>query len=110
MKVGITGQDKSRLADFTGAGWDVLLTYLSDSGARVRYVETHFFRWLRRELRLPQHLGQDSMGGLGGASETFSAEVGDQVIRAKLEALIETAERLSTEDLSRVEVTRPRLK
>jgi len=109
MKVGITGQDKARLNNLIREGWTLMLRWDSDHGARVRFVETHFFRWLRRELLIPQYLGQGDMGRLGGASETFSAEVSETVVRQKLGELISAAEALTDDQLIDTRITRSRL-
>ncbi len=110
MKVGITGQDKARLYNLMKEGWVLLFRWDSPAGSRVRFVETHFFRWIRRDLRIPQYLGQADMGRLGGASETFSSELSELDIRQKLEDLISTAEALTDEQMLDVKTTRPRLR
>lgn len=109
MKVGITGQGKERLANLVSAGWNLILKWDSDQGARVRYVETHFFRWVRRDLKLPRHLDQKDMGRLGGASETFAADLSQDVVRRKLQDLIAIAEGLTDDELLDAKITRPRL-
>jgi hypothetical protein len=109
MKVGITGQDKARLKNLVNAGWIVVMKWDSQNGIRVRYVETHFFRWIRRDLLMPQYLGRGDMGRLGGASETFSSEISAAAVRQKLEELIAAAEALSEEQLIDVKTTLPRL-
>jgi hypothetical protein len=110
MKVGITGQDKLRLNNLMNEGWQLVFRWDSSQGIRVRFVETHFFRWIRRDLLLPQYLGQGDMGRLGGASETFSSEVSEAAIREKLEELISVAEALTHDQLIDVKITRPRLR
>jgi Zn finger protein HypA/HybF involved in hydrogenase expression len=109
MKVGITGQKKARLGNLVSAGWNLVFKWDSDQGARVRFVETHFFRWVRRELQIPRYLDQQDMGRLGGASETFSAELSQEVVRLKLQELIAIAEELNDDELIDVKITRPRL-
>lgn len=108
MKIGITGRDKSRLANLLQSGWTLLFRWDSPQGARVRFVETHFLRWVRGERKLPAHLSKADMGRLGGASETFSDEIGTEIVRAKLFEIIHLAESLTEIELQDVAVTRPR--
>lgn len=109
MKVGITGQDKSRLDNLVQSGWTLLYRWDSPEGARVRFVETHLLRWVRKVKKLPQHLSSSDMGRLGGASETFSDEISTEILRAKISEIIHVAESLSEIDLQNAAVTRPRL-
>lgn len=73
-KVGITNVDSSRLKSFQSIGWEIVHSIRLDDGNVVRAVETEFFRWLRKDRGLPQHLGKTEMWPLAGATETFADE------------------------------------
>jgi len=73
-KVGIANVTSSRLEDWRKHGWKVLFTHESDEGLSILNLETEALRWLRNDLNLPQHLGQEEMGRLGGGTETFSLD------------------------------------
>ena len=74
-KVGITNVDikTDRLAAFRSSGWSIEKTW-TGPGASVLKMETLFFRWIRKELRIPPFLAFADMPKTGGWSETFSAE------------------------------------
>jgi hypothetical protein len=55
-------------------GWRVIHTQESEDGLSILNLETQVLRWLRKELKLPQHLGAEEMGRFGGGSETFSID------------------------------------
>lgn len=74
FKVGITNLGTTRLERFVKSGWTVEYKFDSWDGEQIRSVETEIFRWIRRDLGLPQYLGKPEMGALGGYSETFSAD------------------------------------
>ena len=73
-KVGITNVGTGRLAAFAKAGWHQVYKSESSNGQVVMEVETSMFRWLRKELGMPQHLGKQDMQGTAGATETFSED------------------------------------
>jgi len=73
-KVGIANTKSDRLENWKKNGWHVLLTHESENGLQILNLETEMLRWLRKELKLPQHLGPAEMGRFGGGSETFSME------------------------------------
>lgn len=73
-KVGIANTKSDRIETWKKNGWRILLTHESDNGLLILNLETEILRWLRKDLKLPQHLGQAEMGRFGGGSETFSME------------------------------------
>jgi len=73
-KVGISNAKSRRLENWQKNGWRIIHTYESDDGLQIMNLETRILRWLRKELRLPQHLGSEEMGRYGGETETFSME------------------------------------
>jgi hypothetical protein len=73
FKIGITNAGMNRLNRFVKAGWQLEHRFASSDGWKIRNLETHLFRWIRGELKLPQYLGSREMGALGGYSETFAA-------------------------------------
>ena len=88
-KVGIMNVDSARLRNFQGIGWRVIDLIQLEDGNLVRSVETAFFRWLRKDVGLPQFLGKAEMGVFAGASETFSMEGPTNFdVVAKLKAIV----------------------
>lgn len=75
-KVGITNQDlkSDRIEGFKSRGWEVIDTFSSDDGHKIRDMETAILKWIRKDLSLPAFLGKEEMGRHGGWKETFSAE------------------------------------
>jgi hypothetical protein len=73
-KIGITNVGTSRLRDFVRLGWIIIFMVERFEGQHVAAVERKVLRWIRRDLRLPEHLGRVDMGRVGGWTETFSAE------------------------------------
>ena len=73
-KVGITGLDRTydRLTEFEQKGWVVLARFGPHKGWVVKAAERAVLAWIRSELNLPQFLDSQTMGGRGGATETFS--------------------------------------
>lgn len=72
-KIGITGIDRKydRLENFGKLGWSIV-SRIQAPGRIVMRAEQALFDWIRKDLKLPQHLDQASMGKHGGATETFS--------------------------------------
>jgi hypothetical protein len=92
-KIGIMNEDSGRLATFKKLGWDLILKKSHKQGAVIRDVETHIFRWIRKDLGLPQYLSKDDMGTHRGETETFSLDgVAKLEVAAKIEALFEEIE------------------
>lgn len=90
-KIGITNLRSrfDRLQGFAGLGWKVIATFEDENGANVLGAETLIFRWIRKELELPEYLGKAEMGRMGGNSETFSGEgVSDEEVIKKIESTL----------------------
>jgi hypothetical protein len=88
-KVGIANEKSDRLEGWKKNGWRVIFTHQSNDGLEILNLETEVLRWLRKDLRIPQHLGVEEMGHFGGGSETFSMEavtVGQ--VMSKIEQII----------------------
>lgn len=90
MKVGITNVDASedRVRHFENRGWSLIWRGSHGVGLTVLSAETEFFRWLRNDLGIPQHLDKPTMG-TSGYTETFSGQaLSKEVVVAKLEQLL----------------------
>lgn len=74
-KLGITNTTRGndRVGFFESAGWEVLAKWQM-LGSQARVVETAAFRWIRKDLLLPQTLTRKEMGRHGGETETFSID------------------------------------
>lgn len=86
-KIGITnkGVKFDRIQGFAKLGWRQVFTIECDSGQLILQTETELFRWIRKELALPEFLGKSDMGRMGGNSETFSGEaISDEELTAKM--------------------------
>lgn len=72
-KVGIANEDSkpNRLSTHKKWGWDIVKIFQFDSGWDALEMENLFFRWLRKECKIPPHLKIEQMKQ-GGWSETFS--------------------------------------
>lgn len=93
-KIGITGIDRTydRLDQFGRKGWKVIVRFQAE-GRVVMAAETALFRWIRKDLGLPQYLDQASMGKHGGASETFTViESLKEVVIQRMKDELERAE------------------
>jgi hypothetical protein len=91
FKVGITNPSSkhNRLKIFRSNGWIVVETWEHSSGRLILDVETHFFRWLRREMYVPQMLDKYTMSTLQGSSETFSDSlITKRTVISKIEELL----------------------
>jgi hypothetical protein len=88
-KVGITNLTSARLESFQKLDWTIIKTWDFERGHDARKVEKLFFEWLRLEIGLPAHLDGQSIGKVGGWTETFS-KFGpqDSEIVAKLDQII----------------------
>jgi hypothetical protein len=87
-KVGITNIDSPRLSKFKSVGWEEIRLFYSEDGNQTRAVETKFFRWLRKDLKVGRFLVEEDMYPLFGASETFELhEPPDLAVIRKLESL-----------------------
>jgi hypothetical protein len=75
MKVGITNREagEDRIRHFQKRGWTPLWTREEPLGVIALRVETEFFRFLRLQRGIPQHLDKETMG-TSGYTETFSEE------------------------------------
>jgi hypothetical protein len=95
-KVGITNitRRNNRVGDFVSAGWEVLAQW-EMIGSEARAVETEAFRWIRKELVLPQTLGRQEMGRVGGETETFSIDgPSDGDVIRRIQAIVETLDKV----------------
>jgi hypothetical protein len=91
FKVGISNPTaiNNRLTMFSRRGWVVIKTWDSDSGLTILSVETKFFKWLRKDKKIPRYLSKGDMGLAQGHSETFSDSIiSKQDVIAKIEELI----------------------
>ena len=92
FKVGITNKDKKvdRIGNFAKKGWQVVYRWESESGLIILNCETLFFRWLRRDKQIPVYLHKETIGAMGGETETFSDSILTQAeVIAKIEELLE---------------------
>jgi hypothetical protein len=89
-KIGIANQSSDRLEKWRKRGWKVVWKHESKDGKAVLDLETKVLRWIRKDLGLPPHLGDQELGSIGGWSETFSSDgVTNQVLISKIETLLE---------------------
>lgn len=75
FKVGITNLSRSRLVRFKKLGWECLHQVEHANGYAIKSIESEFFRWLRKEECIPQHLDKSHFGYVKGSTETFSAKL-----------------------------------
>ncbi len=88
-KVGIANQTSNRLSLWQKRGWTVLWKYETPDGQIALNLETKVLRWIRKDLGLPPHLGDQELGSIGGWSETFSSEgVSNVVVIQKIESTL----------------------
>ena len=91
FKVGITNRGKKvdRISNFVKKGWLEVNRWESESGLIILDCETLFFRWLRAEQRIPIYLDKETLGSIGGETETFSDSIlTKQEVIAKIEELL----------------------
>jgi hypothetical protein len=92
IKVGIGNPDSrpDRIKSFIKAGWKLYKKYDFSLGNEAWKIEVFTLRWLRKELKYPQHLTIEQMPKTGGQSETVSADsITVLEIQKKVEELIE---------------------
>jgi hypothetical protein len=78
MKIGIANFDSVRIESWQKSGWELLYKTRKRNGLETISVETEMLRWIRKDLKLPVHLGSAEIGILRGWSETFAdGEVAD---------------------------------
>lgn len=90
-KIGITNLQSrfDRLKGFQEQGWETVAAFQDTDGSVILGAETLLFRWIRKELELPEFLGKSEMGRMGGNSETFSGEViSDLEVVRKIESVL----------------------
>jgi len=99
FKVGVTNSlvKNNRIAGFKKSGWTVVATWDLDSGQEIIDIETAFFRWLRKDLKIPVYLEPATMKSMGGATETFSDSIltEQQVINKVVEIMQQKSEDLT---------------
>ena len=76
IKVGIGNADSrpDRIKSFIKNDWQLFKKYSFDKGNFAWKIELEVLRWLRKDLRLPQHLSLNEMRKTGGQTETVSAD------------------------------------
>lgn len=92
FKVGITNKDKKvdRISKFVKQGWETINRWESESGLIILKCETQFFKWLRKEKKVPVFLDKRTIGGIGGETETFSDSIISRAeVIDKIEELLE---------------------
>jgi hypothetical protein len=88
-KIGIANQSSDRLEKWRKRGWKLVWQHESEDGKSVLDLETKVLRWIRKDLGLPPHLGDQELGAIGGWSETFSSEgVTNEVLLTKIDFLL----------------------
>lgn len=75
FKVGITNFKRDRLTRFNKLGWICLQETENNDGTAIKNMEREFFKWLREEKDIQQHLDKADFGYVMGATETFSAQL-----------------------------------
>lgn len=89
FKVGIANKDSqpNRLLTHKKSGWEIVQIFKFESGWDALEMENIFFRWLRKDLRIPPHLKIEQMKQ-GGWSETFSQEhISSAITKKKLNSI-----------------------
>jgi hypothetical protein len=76
IKVGITNTKTviSRLDQFKRHGWKIHKKYTFKKGVNASIIEREIIDWLKKDLKLPNHLSPKQMPITGGHSETFNAD------------------------------------
>ena len=72
-KIGISNHETKRVNEYL-EGWTLVHIWQDESGEKIRRLETHSLRHIRKTLGLPRYLSHQEMGHAGGSSETFSGE------------------------------------
>lgn len=60
---------------FKKLGWECLHEVEYVNGYVSKSIESEFFRWLRKEEGIPQHLDKSHFGYVKGSTETFSGKL-----------------------------------
>ena len=76
IKVGITNTETiiSRLDQFKRHGWKIHKKYTFQKGIHASMIENEVMNWLKKDLKLPNHLSAKDMPITKGHSETFNAD------------------------------------
>lgn len=91
IKIGIGNPDSrpDRIKSFLNTGWQLYKKYDFNLGNQAWKIEVQVLRWLRKDLKYPQHLTKNQMPKTGGHSETVSADsITLLEIQRKVEKLI----------------------
>lgn len=91
VKVGITNTNTiiSRLSQFKRHGWTIHKKYTFKKGIHASLIEDDIMAWLKKDLKLTNHLTPKDMPITGGHSETFNADsITVLEIQKKVEQLI----------------------
>ena len=76
IKVGITNTKTiiSRLDQFKRHGWEIHKKYTFQKGIHASMIENAIMDWLKKDLKLPNHLSSTDMPITKGHSETFNSD------------------------------------
>jgi len=76
IKIGITNTSTiiNRLDQFKRHGWQIHKKYSFKKGIHASTIEANVIRWLKKELKLRNHLSAKDMPITGGHTETFDAD------------------------------------
>jgi len=91
IKVGITNTKTviSRLDQFKRHGWKIHKKYTFKKGINASMIEREIIDWLKKDLKLPNHLSPKQMPITGGHSETFNADtISVLEIQKKIDKLV----------------------
>lgn len=92
IKIGITNANTiiSRLNQFKRQGWTIHKKYSFKKGIRASLIEDEVITWLKKDLKLTNHLTPKDMPITGGHTETFNADSITVIeIQKRVEKLIE---------------------
>lgn len=92
IKVGITNTSSiiSRLDQFKRYGWIIHKKYSFEKGINASKIEDEIMYWLKKELKLKNHLSAKDMPITGGHTETFDA---DAISMLEIQKMIEKIRR-----------------
>lgn len=91
IKIGITNTKTiiDRLDQFKRYGWEIHKKYPFKKGIYASLIEDQVIKWLKKDLKLHNHLSIKDMPITGGHSETFNADtISILEIQNKIEELI----------------------